>query len=178
MIRKQVKPMLAGIVVACTFAAVGVQSAWAAPPDDENTTTRPVVDFPTRTLVFGESTLTRSDDGIKMQFKATNLPAGAYSAWMPIFEPGGTTPVVAGWVGGHVIGEGGNLAFSVHLKEDEVISGHPVFPSGSLEDAHGHDIGMVIRYHGPVDPQYVYEQTHTFEPGVAIDALFTIHRLP
>jgi hypothetical protein len=139
-------------------------------------TTSPVVDFATRSIVFGESTLTRTDDGITMHLTATGLPAGVYSGWIPIFNPGGTTPIAAGRVAGHVVGEDGQLTLSAHLKEGEIISGHPVFPSGSLQDARLQDIGMVVRYHGAADPGRIYEQTHTFEPGLATDALFTIHR--
>ena len=113
-----------------------------------------------------------------MKLKASDLPAGAYTAWIPIFEPGGTVPVAAGWVAGRVVDEDGELTFAVHLKEGELIEGHPVFPWGALEDARGQDIGMVVRYHGPVDPEFLYEQTHTFEPGVAVDALFTRHNVP
>lgn len=165
-------------------AALAAFVVWAAVPGlavaDEGATqtTRPVVLFFMRDIVVGESTLTRTDNGITMHLTADDLPAGVYTAWIPIFEPGGMVPVAAGWVGGHVIGEGGNLTFSVHLNEGEIIEGHPVFPSGAVDDAQGQDIGMVIRYHGPVDPGFLYEQTHTFEPGVAIDALFTRHNAP
>jgi hypothetical protein len=139
-------------------------------------TTRPVVDFVTRSIVLGESTLTRTDDGITMHLTASGVPAGVYSGWIPLFHPGGTTPIAAGRVAGHVVGEGGQLTLTAHLQEGEIISGHPVFPSGSLQDARLQDIGMVVRYHGPADPGRIYEQTHTFEPGVATDFLFTIHR--
>jgi len=135
-----------------------------------------VVDFPTRSIVFGESTLTRTDRGITMHLTATGLPAGAYTGWIRIFSEDGSS--VAGRVAGHIVGEGGELTFSAHLNEGEIIGGHPVFPSGSLQDARGQDIVMVVRYHGPEDPGFIYEQTHTFELGVAIDALFTIHFAP
>jgi hypothetical protein len=140
------------------------------------TTTSPVVDFATQSIVFGESTLTRTDHGITMHLTATGVPAGVYTAWIPIFNPGETVPAAAGWVAGHVVGRGGHLTFSVHLNEGEFISGHPVFPSGSLQDARHQEIRMVVRYHGPVDPGRLYEQTHTYEPGVATDFLITIHR--
>jgi hypothetical protein len=148
--------------------------------DDEGATrtTRPVALFGHPDVVLGESTLTRTDDGITMHLTVPDLPAGAYTAWMLIFHPGEMVPAVAGWVGGHVIGEGGNLTFSVHLNEGEIIEGHPVFPSGSVQDARHQDIGMVIRYHGAVDPERLYEQTHTFEPGVSIGALGTRHNAP
>jgi hypothetical protein len=141
-------------------------------------TTSPVVDRATQSIVFGESTLIRTDHGITMHLTATGVPAGAYTAWIPIFNPGETTPVAAGWVAGRVVGQGGHLNVAVHLKEGEILSGHPVFPSGSLSDARRQEIRMVIRYHGPVDPGRIYEQTHTFEPGVAVDFLITTHKAP
>jgi hypothetical protein len=140
-------------------------------------TTSAVVEFANRSVVRGESTLTRTDHGITMHLTATGVPAGAYTGWIPIFNPGGTVPIAAGRVAGHVVGEGGNLNFAVHLNEGEIISGHPVFPSGSVQDARGQDIGMVVRYHGPAEPGRTFEQTHTFEPSRATDFLFTIHRV-
>jgi len=163
-------------VVTCALWAV--HSGLAGDGDGAARTIRPVVLFSDPSVVLGESTLTRTDSGITMQLMVPDLPAGVYTAWMPIFHPGEMVPAIAGWVGGHVIGEGGNLTFSVHLNEGEIIEGHPVFPGGFLQDARHQDIGMVIRYHGPVDPERLYEQTHTFEPGVAIDALRTRHNGP
>lgn len=175
MFKNEMKLMLAGVVALCAFGSVGLKVASADPATQ---TTRPVVDFFDRTLILGVSTLTRTDSGVTMHLTAYDLPAGAYSAWVPIFHPGGTVPVAAGWVGGHVIGEGGTLNVAAHLNEGEVIDGHPVFPAGAVEDARLQDIGMVIRYHGPADPGFIYEQTHTFEPDDAVDDLFTIHRAP
>jgi hypothetical protein len=181
MFKNKMKLMLAGVVVACAFGAVDLKVASADPATQ---TIRPVVVFGTQPpnpgppIVMGVSTLTRTDNGITMHLTAYDLPAGAYSAWMPIFHPGGMMPVAAGRVGGHVIGAGGTLNIAVHLQEGEIIEGHPVFPAGSVQDARLQDIGMVIRYHGPADPGFIYEQTHTFELGVAVDALFTRHNAP
>ena len=184
MYKMKLKLMVAGVLAASALGGTALKFAWASQPNEEaaTQTTRPVVVFDTRMdpepIVVGESTLTRTDDGITMHLTASGVPAGAYTAWIPIFEPGGTMPILAGWVAGHVVGNGGNLTFSVHLQEGEMISGHPAFPSGSLTDARAQDIGMAVRYHGPVDPGRIYEQTHTFEPGVAVDALFTRHNAP
>ena len=179
MIKKNLKLMLAGVVVACAFGAVDLKIASADPATQ---TTRPVVIFDTRMdpepVVVGVSTLTRTDNGITMHLTAYDMPAGAYSGWIPIFEPGGTVPIAAGRVAGHVIGEGADLTFVAHLKVGEVIEGHPVFAAGAVTDARLQDIGMVVRYHGPAEPGFIYEQTHTFELGIAVDALFTIHRAP
>jgi hypothetical protein len=178
MSKSKLNLMLAAALVASGFGGVALSLAWAAPGQAPTRTTRDVVDFDMRDIVVGESTLTRTDRGITMHLTAEGLPPGVYSGWIPIFNPGGTMPIAAGRVAGHLVGEGGNLTFSVHLKEGEVISGHPVFPSGSVEDARRQDIGMVVRYHGPPDPGFIYEQTHTYEPDVAVDFLFTIHRAP
>lgn len=148
----------------------------AALPQGSTTSTSPVVDFPTRSIVFGESTLIRTEHGVTMHLKAEGLPAGVYTFWIPIFAPGGTSPIAAGRVAGHVVGEGGNLNFTAHLKEGEIISGHPVFPSGAIQDAQTQDIGMVVRYHGPAQPGRIYEQTHTYDAAGATDFLFSIHR--
>ncbi len=158
-------------------AAADLALAWlqASQQQAATQTTNPVVDFATRTIVFGESTLTRTDDGITMHLTAEGVPAGVYSGWIPLFNPGGTVPVAAGRVAGHVVGEGGKLTFSVHLNEGEIIEGHPVLPRGSLQDAQGQDIGMVARYHGPLDPGRIYEQTHTYDAAHASDFLFTRH---
>lgn len=141
-------------------------------------TTSPVLEFANRNVVRGESTLRRTDHGITIHLRASDVPAGAYSGWIAIFSPGVTGPVAAGRVAGHVVGEGGNLNFSVHLNEGETISGHPVFPSGSLQDAQRQEIHMVVRYHGPADPGRIHEQTHTFEPTRAFNFLITIHPAP
>jgi len=159
-------------------AQLAILAGIAASSQGTTKTTSPVVDFATRSIVFGESTLTRTDHGITMHLKATGVPAGAYSGWIPIFNPGDTVPVAAGWVAGHVVGRGGQLTFSVHLNEGESLSGHPVFPSGSLQDARRQEIRMVVRYHGPADPGRIHEQSHTFELGVAVDFLVTIHAPP
>ncbi|MEX2141786.1 MAG: hypothetical protein WD894_21150 [Pirellulales bacterium] len=169
------KLMLAGVLVACAFGEMALSLAWAN-GNGATKTTQSVVDFATKSIVRGESTLTRTDNGITMHLTATGVEPGAYTGWIPIFGPSG--PIVAGRVAGHVVGEGGELTFTAHLKEGEIISGHPMIPSGSLTDARGQDIGMVVRYHGPADPGRIYEQTHTFEPGVATDFLFTRHDAP
>ena len=172
------KLMLAGVLVACAFGGMALSLAWAN-GNAATQTTRPVFLFGTSTEV-GESTLTRTDNGITMRLTVDDVPAGAYTAWIPIFGPGATDPpVTAGWVAGHVVGEGGQLTFTAHLKEGEILSGHPMLSNGgSLTDARLQNIGMVVRSHGPADPGRIYEQTHTFEDGVAFNYLFTRHNAP
>jgi hypothetical protein len=151
--------------------------ASAAPSAAAQQTTQPVLDFVHRDVVLGESTLARNDHGVTMHLTIPSTAAGVYTAWWVIFNPGATGPVV-GWAAGHAVGEGGHLTFAAHLNEGEFISGHPVFPSGSLQDAREATVRMVVRYHGPVDPGRVHEQTHTFEPTRAVDFAITTHPPP
>jgi hypothetical protein len=139
-------------------------------------TTSPVVEFDHRDVVIGESTLTRNDHGVSIHLTVPDAAAGAYTTWWVVINPGATGPVV-GWAAGRIVGEG-DLNVATNLNEGEAISGHPIFPSGSLQDARHAEIRMVVRYHGPVDPGQVYEQTHTFEPGRATDFAITFHEPP
>jgi len=87
---------------------------------------------------------------------------------------------IVGRATARVVGPEGTLTVAAHLNEGEFISGHPIFPGGSLQDARHAEIRMVLRYHGPVDPGHLYEQTHTFQPelGPQADVLRTIHPAP
>jgi hypothetical protein len=154
-------------------AALGVgltDSNWATP------TTRPVVDFATRSIVFGESTVMRTDQGVTAHLTATGLAPGAYTFWMKVEAPG--QGPVAGWLAGHVVGQGGNLNFSAHVSAGEVLSRNPDFPSGPLQDPLHAKITLVVRSHGPADPGQIYEQTHTFQPTTAVNYLVSVHAPP
>src|SRR5262245_57150571 len=50
-------------------------------------TTSPVVDFATRTIIFGESTLTRTENGVTAHLSASGLAAGVYTFWMRVDDP-------------------------------------------------------------------------------------------
>jgi hypothetical protein len=139
-------------------------------------TTSPVVDFATRSIVFGESTLTRTDNGVIAHLTASGLAPGAYTFWMKVDAPDGS--VVSGQLAGHLVGQDGNLNFSAHVSAGEVLSGNPDFPSGPLQDPQHSKITLVVRSHGPADPGNIHEQTHTNQPGVAVNYLVSIHAPP
>ena len=154
--------LLAGILAAQQEAAIS--------------TTSPVVDFATRSTVFGESTLMRTDNGVIAHLTASGLAPGAYTFWMKVEAPDGST--VSGRLAGHVVGQDGNVNFAAHVSVGEVLSGNPDFPSGPLQDPLHAQIRLVVRYHGPADPGRIHEQTHTFEPGVAVNFLISVHPPP
>ncbi len=139
-------------------------------------TTSPVLDFATRSIVFGESTLMRTANGVTAHLTASGLSPGVYTFWMRVDAPG--VGPVAGRLAGHVVGESGILNFSAHVSEGEVLSGHAVLPSGPLQNPLHAQITLVVRTHGPADPGRIYEQTHTFEPTMASNFLISIHAPP
>ncbi len=139
-------------------------------------TTSPVVDFATRSIVFGESTLTRTEQGVTAHFTASGLTPGVYTFWMRVDAPG--LGPVAGRLAGHVVGEDGNLNFAAHVSAGEVLSGHAILPSGPLQNPLNPTITLVVRTHGPADPGRIFEQTHSFEATMASNFLVSIHAPP
>ena len=141
------------------------------------TTTSPVVDFATRSIVFGESTVMRTENGITASLTVSGLPPGAYTFWMRVDAPG--VAPAAGRLAGHVVGESGNATFAGHVKTGDVV-GNPSIPGleGTLQDPLHANITLVVRSHGPADPGQIHEQTHTFQPGVAVNYLISIHAPP
>jgi hypothetical protein len=139
-------------------------------------TTSPVVLFTDHSVVVGESTLIRTENGVTAHLTASGLAPGVYTFWMKVEIPGVGT--IAGRLAGHVVGQDGILNFSAHVSVGEVLSRNPDFPSGPLQDPLHSKITLVVRSHGPADPGRIYEQTHTFEPGVAFNYLVSIHAPP
>jgi hypothetical protein len=117
----------------------------------------------------------RTENGVTAHLTASGLPPGVYTFWMKVDAPG--MGPVSGRLAGHV-SQDGILNFSAHVSVGEVLSGNPDFPSGPLQDPLHAKITLVSRYHGPADPGRIYEQTHTYEPGVAFNYLISIHAPP
>ena len=137
---------------------------------------RPVVDFATQSIVYGESTVTRTDNGVTAHLHATGLAPGAYTFWTKVDAPG--MGPISGRLAGHVVGQGGNLNFSAHVRTGEVLSGNEHLPSGTLQDPLHATITLVVRSHGPAEPGRIHEQTHTFEPDRAFNFLISVHAPP
>ena len=156
-------------------AALGPAMA-AGPSHGTVTTTSPVVDFDTQSIVFGESTLMRTANGVTAHLTASGLTPGVYTFWMRVDAPG--MGPVAGRLAGHVVGQSGNLNFSAHVSVGEVLSGNPDLPSGPLQDPLHAQIRLVVRSHGPAEPGRIFEQTHTFEPDRAFNLLISVHAPP
>ena len=151
-------------------------------PHAPTVTTSPVLNFGDLSLAPGSSTLMRTDNGVTIHLHTSGLAPGAYTFWWVVFNPG--SPPVAGRAAGHVVGQSGIVNVSAHLRVGETV-GDPPLPLvgvGTLQDARHAAIWLVVRYHGPVDPGHVYEQTHTFQPELGVgppaDVRITMHPAP
>src|SRR5262249_55034831 len=140
-------------------------------------TTRPVVDVATQSIVFGESTVTRTANGITAHLSVSGLPPGVYTFWMRVDAP--RAAPAAGRLAGHVVGQSGNATFSGHVSVGDVV-GNPSIPGleGTLQDPLHAQITLVVRSHGPAEPGRIHEQTHTFEPDRAFNFLISVHAPP
>jgi hypothetical protein len=122
-------------------------------------TTSPVTTF--AGAMVGTSTLTRTDSGISFSLSTTGLQAGhAVTIWWMVFNPDPDGSVSVQYAAGHVIDEGGAAEFGGYLQEgdtDGVINGGP-----GLLDATGANVVLVVRDHGPADPDTVTQQIQTF----------------
>jgi hypothetical protein len=158
-----------------SIAAATVVALSAANPNSA------VADEPTYSGVYafgsnaltGVSALARTDDGVSMTLMTTGLAPGAYTVWWVVFNPD-VPGMSVGFAAGHVVGPNGMARFAATLKEGEPLS----IAGGPLEDARGADIHLVVRYHGPVDPLHLYDQLHTFEPGIAVNVQYSVHEAP
>jgi hypothetical protein len=120
-------------------------------------TTSPVTTF--AGAMVGTSTLTRTDSGIAFSLSTTGLEAGhAVTIWWMVFNPDGSVSVQ--YAAGHVIDQGGAAEFGGALQEgdiDGVINNGP-----GLLDALAANVVLVVRDHGPADPDTVTQQIQTF----------------
>ncbi len=161
-----------GGLLAASPAASDLALAWlqASQQQAATQTPSPVVDFATHSTVFGESTLIRTDNGIGIHLNTSGLLPGAYSAWWVVINPGSTfADRTVGYATSHVVGPTGTASFAAQLNEDEPLEGHPLSNRPPLADARAAEIHLAIRYHGPVDPGNVFEQTRNFDTGLESD---------
>src|SRR6266511_3210983 len=111
--------------------------------------------------IHGTASLVRTDDGVSMTFRTTELPAGEpVTIWWIIL---GSSGVVSGqFAAGHVVGNDGVASFAGYLAEGDT-SGcfHPEFPCAGLSDARGQTVILLARVHGPKDPGQIPLQIHT-----------------
>jgi hypothetical protein len=108
----------------------------------------------------GTSTLTRTNSGISLSLETTGLePGHAVTIWWMVANPDGGVAVL--YAAGHVIDDSGTAQFGGSLKVDDS-DGWVMGSDTSLEDALHATVTLVVRDHGPADPDTVNQQIHTF----------------
>ena len=136
------------------------------------------------TLVTGaSSSLIRNGNGLTMTVSTNGLPAGAYTAWWvienypqycterPCSPDDEGNPLVQTSVfnaTGRIVSGNGIGNFGAWVGIGGPYSGEVLFGPGLLNPL-GADVYLVIRYHGPVIPGMVKQQTTTFDGGCSIN---------
>jgi len=141
--------------------------------------------FPDGPVVPGaSSTLVRSAGGVSIRLSTLGLAPGAYTTWWVIFDDpsqcvggcglddlvNGPLDVATGlFATGHVVGNNGKANFAAHLSVGDLSGLDPtapgVFAGPGLLHPFEAEVHLVIRYHGPVIPGRVADQTKAFAGG-------------
>jgi hypothetical protein len=182
--------MLRRILIALAVGTVVFPSTALAESASEQTSHREVRRMMTDEVVSGAwAILTTHDAGAATTLHTTGLEAGsAYTLWWVIFnQPDKCVARHAGlrcgpadlfnpdvdgsmlWAAGAVAGEAGEATFESYRGKGDttgatVLPGMRNPPPGLTEPLTA-EIHLVVRNHGPARPEYVEEQTHTFNGG-------------
>ncbi len=170
--------------------AGGSLPAAAGPPSREEVRTFP---GPGSVVTGADATLVRQPDGVSFSFSGANLTAGnAYTVWFVAFNNTATctSPMMDGttvislcgvadllnnrgeptalWSAGHVVGDSGQATWGGRMAVGDTSGrterGQLVHNNG-LTDPQGAEIHLVLRSHGPMIPELVNEQIHSFNEG-------------
>lgn len=135
----------------------------------------------------GSSTIVRTDSGVSANLHTSELPKGqAMTLWFVVFnypnlcDGGCGEDEVLGvnhpamtdvlYAAGNVVGGSGKTAFGAHLSSGDTSGSinpglpEPKEPVG-LENPTGAEIHLVLRSHGPKNPEYMPAQILTFPGG-------------
>lgn len=177
------------VLLSALLLALGsVAPAWGSGSADRETSD--VFDFADEQPIEGAvAELTRTDTGVGYSLRTAGLVEGhAVSIWWVIFnnpEECATGPAepceiddlfnpdVAASVqsgGGHAVGASGKAGFAGHLNEGQVTTSHPLHEAFDLENPgllnpRGAEIHLVVRSHGPLQPELNHEMFNSFEAG-------------
>ena len=161
--------------------------------------TEPLLDiFTAAPLANTEATLARTETGLEINIQTQELPAGAYTLWWDVINNPDACIGVCDlediiislgdtafndtigrsefWATGGIVGDDGIGNFSAQIDEGELPTGDGQVTAGTgLEDALTADVIGFLRWHGPVNPDLVEEQTTTINGGCSVaegDGLF------
>ena len=150
--------------------------------------------------VTGVSKLVRTDRGVNIELYTKGLAPGAYTFWWIVFkhpeecvhgpgmcgfdnadfEVGG--PAGFGFIraSGHIVDESGETTVGANLKKGETLLDNDLNPTQTFENPRTAEIQLIVRYHGPVDPDRMPAQIHTgeFDNPDVFDVQISIHPAP
>ena len=193
------------LIVACTLLTACNDNGLVGPDDAEQEiatldaaanlarpatmTTADVISFSDFETVTGISRLGRTEEGVGLSLKTSQIPAGqAITIWFVVFnnpEACGTSPCGEAdlfvpeveadilYGAGNVMRPTGATSFTGNLRVGDTtgsIADVFALPAASgLQDAMNAEIHYVVRSHGPAVPGLVKEQTTTFDGGCEVD---------
>ena len=148
-------------------------SANAGPPESGF-----VLTLPGFTPVDGHAMLVRTPNGVHLNISTTELDSSAvYTVWWVLLPSStGEGEFCVMWATGHPIGPNGTGNFAASLNEGEPwpfdepsIENGGAGPCAGLVNAQTQPILAVMRTHGPIIPEIVYEQMSTYLGGCVDD---------
>jgi hypothetical protein len=162
------------VLLAVALTVLLAVPAQAAPPDRSS---GPMYVFGDEAEIDStNSTLNRRDNGVSMNIRTRDLdPGHTYTVWWVIFnnpdacvgacsgddlENDEAGPAM-GYAAGNVVGNSGRSGFGSSLKVDDGTG----FAFGMLTNPRGAEIHLVVRDHGPLNPEWMPDQIKTFGGG-------------
>ena len=165
------------ILLAAIGLVTGTLSVLAAPASQSEATVFRFSD----SAAVGSSKLVRTDSGVSMTLKTSELePGNAVTVWWVIFNNPGECDAPCdepdlfklgvdgsfGYAAGNIVGANGKINFGGHLAEGDT-SGMVMGPG--LLDTSKAEIHLAVHPHGPKIPGLVDSQVSTFLGGCRID---------
>ena len=148
------------LLVVVALALVGLLSAIPLSRAGAATQTTSDVTQKSDGATVGTSTLTRTSSGISFTLQTSGLQAGhAVTVWWMAANPDGGMAVL--YAAGHVIDDSGTAKFGSRLAVGDS-DGWIMGDDTSLEDALHATVTLVVRDHGPADPDMITQQIKTF----------------
>jgi hypothetical protein len=173
----------AALLAVICGALVSSTVVYAAPAERSTVPVHPFGD-PSSDIEGSSSTLVRTDNGVSMTVRTSELDAGTYTIWWVIFNnpsqcsdgvcgeddvlppPGNTNAGVSVvFATGNVVGGSGKGNFGAALRVGDASGA--LFGPG-LTDPWGAEIHLIVRYHGPIIPGMVDDQIHTLMGGCSL----------
>ncbi|MEN8144039.1 MAG: hypothetical protein ABFS14_03730 [Gemmatimonadota bacterium] len=139
-------------------------------------TTADVHPFSDFSVDLGDSRINRTTNGINPQLETSGLtPGSTYTLWAVIFNDGDATNDggafdAVRFVDGVVANESGRATFSGRVNAHD--GGGELF--GELTDPTGAEVHLVVRCHGPRDPEFMPDQINSFAGGCTPESSFGI----